>query len=168
MNTLVTYIIIGVAAVVLVAAFFYFYRRKGGGHLGQFHGNIYEIARRNSNFRTVIDTGKHAQIVVMSIPEAGEIGMETHPSIDQTLIFIEGTGKGILNGKSFEVEANDLVFVPAGTQHNFVNTGHEPLKLFTIYGPPAHRPNTVHKTKADADKDETDTYEKNEQETIKS
>ncbi len=168
MNISFTYIGIGLGVVVIAAAFFYFFKYKGGGHVGQFHGNIYEIARKNSNFRTVVDTGKQAQVVVMSIPEGGEIGMETHKTIDQTLIFMEGTGKGILNGKSFEVKANDLVFVPAGTQHNFVNTGHEPLKLFTIYAPPAHRPTTVHKTKADADKDTTDTYETEEKEEVKS
>jgi|SRR5579859_1014008 len=157
MNISFTYISIGIGlACVVAAAFFYFYRQKDT--ISQLHGDIYAIARENTYFRKVIDTGKYAQVVVMSIPEEGEIGMETHPTTDQTLIFIEGIGKATLNGKTFDVKANDLVFVPAGTQHNFVNTGQQPLKLFTIYGPPAHRPTTVHKTKEDADKDKTDYY----------
>jgi mannose-6-phosphate isomerase-like protein (cupin superfamily) len=163
-NISFTHIVAGIVVVGCTLAalyYFYFYAHNG---TSQFHGNIYAIARENNNFRKVVDTGKYAQVVVMAIPQDGEIGMETHPTTDQTLIFIEGTGKGILNGKSFEVKANDLVFVPAGTQHNFVNTGSDPLKLFTIYGPPAHRPTTVHKTKEDADKDKTDYYKKDETE----
>lgn len=127
-------------------------------HIAPFHSDIYKEAELNNNFRKVLATGQKSQIVVMSIPVGGEIGQETHPHTDQTLIFVEGTGIGILNGKEFKIKAHDIVLVPAGTQHNFVNTGSKALKLFTIYAPPAHRTTTVHKTKEDADKDKRDKY----------
>ena len=116
-----------------------------------FNEDISTLARKNSFFRQVIVTGKHSQVVLMSIPAGGEIGEETHPAVDQTLIFVEGHGQAIVNGEQSRVGPNSLCFVPAGTRHNFVNTGASDLKLYTIYGPPQHAPGTVHKTKAEAD-----------------
>lgn len=87
----------------------------------------------------------------MTIPPEGEIGEEVHPDVDQILIFVEGQGEAVLEGKRSSVGPNDLVFVKAGTRHNFVNTGEAPLRLVTIYAPPEHEPGTVHATKEEAD-----------------
>jgi len=87
----------------------------------------------------------------MTIPPGGEIGDEVHPDTDQVLAFVDGRGEAILDGERSEVSADDLVFVRAGTRHNFLNTGDESLRLITIYAPPEHAPGTVHQTKAEAD-----------------
>ena len=113
--------------------------------------DILQEARNNEAFRREILTGEHEQVVVMTIPPGGEIGDEVHPDTDQVLTFVDGTGEARLDGETTEVEPNDLVFVRAGTRHNFVNTGDRPLRLITIYAPPEHEPGTVHQTKAEAD-----------------
>lgn len=115
-----------------------------------FAQNIKEAAKENTNFRTVLYTGTYGQLVVMSIPVGGDIGEETHQGTDQVLFFVEGEGEAILNGESRKVYKHDVVFVPAGTLHNFKNVGSEDLKLFTVYAPPQHPDKTVHKTKAEA------------------
>ena len=112
--------------------------------------DILQEARNNEAFRREILTGEHEQVVVMTIPPGGEIGDEVHPDTDQVLTFVDGTGEARLDGETTEVEPNDLVFVRAGTRHNFVNTGHRPLRLITIYAPPEHDPGTVNQTKAEA------------------
>jgi mannose-6-phosphate isomerase-like protein (cupin superfamily) len=109
------------------------------------------LALANSNFRKVVVTGEHAQIVLMSIPVGGDIGDEVHNDVDQTLMFVAGTGEAVVGEMRKKVEANSLAFVPAGTRHNFINTGSTALKLLTVYAPPQHAPGTVHKTKAEAD-----------------
>jgi mannose-6-phosphate isomerase-like protein (cupin superfamily) len=96
-------------------------------------------------------TGDHEQVVVMTIPPGGEIGEEVHDSTDQVLVFVDGQGEAQLDGRSSEIATNDLVFVRAGTRHNFINRGDGPLRLITIYAPPEHEPGTVHRTKAEAD-----------------
>ena len=113
--------------------------------------DILQEARNNEAFRREILTGEHEQVVVMTIPPGGEIGDEVHPDTDQVLTFVDGTGEARLDGETTGVEPNDLVFVRAGTRHNFVNTGDRPLRLITIYAPPEHDPGTVHQTKAEAD-----------------
>ena len=118
--------------------------------------DIVGLARDNDAFRREAITGEHAQLVTMTIPPGGEIGEEVHPDTDQLLIFVEGTGQAILEGEGSPVDRNDLVFVKAGTKHNFVNTGDVPLRLVTIYAPPEHPPGTVHPTKAEADAAEAD------------
>lgn len=115
-----------------------------------FHDDILRRARENTYFRQELSTGAHAQVVVMSIHPGGEIGMETH-DVDQVLVFVEGSGEAAVGGERKAVTAGQLVFVPAGTAHNFVNTGRVDLKLYTVYAPPEHAPGTVHKTKAEAD-----------------
>lgn len=114
-------------------------------------GQIAEEARKNTDFRREVVTGSHSQVVLMSIPVGGEIGEETHEHVDQTLVFVSGQGEAILNGQRQPVTVNTLCFVPAGTRHNFVNTGSEPLQLYTVYAPPEHAPGTVFHTKAEAD-----------------
>jgi mannose-6-phosphate isomerase-like protein (cupin superfamily) len=112
--------------------------------------NIPELARGNDAFRRTIVTGEHAQLVVMTIQPGEEIGEETHEG-DQLLYFVDGVGDAIIEGESSALGPGDVVFVPAGTLHNFVSTGSEPLRLATVYAPPEHPAGTVHETKADAD-----------------
>ncbi|MDZ7931618.1 cupin domain-containing protein [Rhodococcus sp. NPDC076796] len=115
------------------------------------HYTIEDIARANPDFRKVLWTGKYAQIVLMTIPVGGEIGDEVHETTDQILNFVAGTGEAVLNGQSHRVEAGDLCAVAAGAQHNFRNTGDEPLVLYTVYGPPEHAAGASYATKVDAD-----------------
>jgi mannose-6-phosphate isomerase-like protein (cupin superfamily) len=112
---------------------------------------IVEVATANDAFRREVLTGEHEQVVVMTIPAGGEIGDEVHPDTDQVLLFIEGRGEARIDGRASEVGPNDLVFVRAGSRHNFVNIGDGPLRLVTVYAPPEHPPGTVHATKAEAD-----------------
>ncbi|MGA3057665.1 MAG: cupin domain-containing protein [Candidatus Limnocylindrales bacterium] len=116
-----------------------------------FNEDIVKRAKANTYFREVLATGPNSQVVVMSIPPGGEIGSEVHPDVDQVLVFVQGEGQAILNGERSAVSVDRLVHVPAGTRHNFVNTGSTDLRLYTIYAPPEHAPGTIHKTKAEAD-----------------
>jgi mannose-6-phosphate isomerase-like protein (cupin superfamily) len=113
--------------------------------------DIVQLARSNDAFRREIATGEHSQIVAMTIPPGGEIGEEVHQENDQLLVFVDGQADAVLEGKTTQVTPNDLVLVPAGTRHNFINTGSSPLRLVTVYAPPEHAPGTVHQTKAEAD-----------------
>jgi len=116
------------------------------------HFAIATVAQKNPDFRRVLWTGKHTQLVVMTIPPNGEIGEEIHPDTDQLLVFVSGVGEARVSGQKRKVEAGDLVAVPAGVKHNFVNTGPDPLVLYTVYGPPEHAEGTVHRTKEEAEK----------------
>jgi mannose-6-phosphate isomerase-like protein (cupin superfamily) len=116
-----------------------------------FNEDIVKRARLNSFFREVLSTGPHSQVVVMSIPPGGEIGSEVHDDVDQVLVFVQGEGEAILDGEKSVVGPDRLVHVPAGTRHNFVNTGKADMRLYTIYAPPEHKPGTIHRTKAEAD-----------------
>ncbi len=111
-------------------------------------------AARLDNFRTVLHTGVHTQVVAMTLQPGEDIGAEVHPDNDQVLLFTEGTARADLAGDTREVTAGDLVVVPAGTEHNFTNTGDGLLRLLTVYGPPDHAPDTVHATKAEAEQAE--------------
>ena len=113
--------------------------------------DIARAARDNQAFRREVMTGEHEQVVVMTIPPGGEIGEEVHPDTDQVLAFVDGQGEAQLDDVATPVGPNDLVFVRAGTKHNFINTGDGPLRLITIYAPPEHAPGTVHQTKEEAD-----------------
>ena len=113
--------------------------------------DIVRAARDNDAFRREVVTGTYEQVVVMTIPPGGEIGDEVHNDTDQVLAFVDGRGEAILDGERSPIGPNDLVFVRAGTRHNFVNTGNEPLRLLTVYAPPEHEPGTVHQTKEEAD-----------------
>lgn len=118
--------------------------------------NIDHSTKQNNTFRTALWTGNHLQLTLMSINPGEDIGLEIHPNIDQFLRVEQG--KGIVRmGKNrdnldFERKVGDgwAIFVPAGTWHNVINTGHFPLKLYSIYAPPQHPKGTVHQTKADA------------------
>ncbi|MFZ3069282.1 MAG: cupin domain-containing protein [Microgenomates group bacterium] len=105
----------------------------------------------NTNFRKVLFTGAHSQLVVMSLLPGEDIGMEVHANVDQFFRFEAGQGKAILNGEEILFKANDVVVVPAGTNHNIINSSTtEPLKLYTIYSPANHPEGTIHATKEDA------------------
>ncbi len=120
-------------------------------------GNIEEITEKNIYFRQVIYTAVHSQLVVMSIEPGGDIGMEVHPDVDQFLRIEEGRGKAILNGEEHDLREGDAIVVPAGTNHNIINTSQtDALKLYTIYSPPNHPDGKVHKTRAEAMADEED------------
>jgi mannose-6-phosphate isomerase-like protein (cupin superfamily) len=113
--------------------------------------DIIGLVMENPSFRRVVETGEHCQVVLMSIAPGGEIGEETHDHVDQVLIFVAGAGEAVLEGERTPIGPGRLVFVPAGTKHNFVNSGDGDLKLYTVYAPPEHAPGTVHETKAEAD-----------------
>ncbi len=115
------------------------------------HFTIATAAEKSPDFRRVLWTGQHTQLVIMTIPPGGEIGEEVHEDTDQILTFVSGTGEARVAGEKKEVVSGDLVVVPAGTKHNFVNTGPNPLVLYTVYGPPEHADGAVHKTKEEAD-----------------
>ncbi len=121
-----------------------------------FQTNIFKVTQDNPNFRQVLFTGAKSQLVVMNIPAGGEIGEETHPHVEQILFFLSGTGKAILDDIETPIAEGDMVVVTPGTKHNFINTGSEDLKVYTIYCPPNHIDGRIHKTKADADADQED------------
>ena len=108
-------------------------------------------AAEHDDFRTVLDTNEHTQVVAMTLRPGEDIGAEVHDENDQVLIFTEGTVRAEVGGETRDVGAGDLVVVPAGTEHNFTNTGSGLVRLLTVYGPPDHAPDTVHRTKADAE-----------------
>ncbi len=114
----------------------------------------YEIARtaeQSADFRRVLWTGEHSQLVIMTIPPGGEIGEEVHEDNDQILSFVSGLGKAVVAGETRSVGPGDVVVVPAGVEHNFLNDGPNPLVLYTVYGPPDHADGAVHATKEEAD-----------------
>jgi mannose-6-phosphate isomerase-like protein (cupin superfamily) len=102
------------------------------------HFTIATVAEQSADFRRVLWTGEHAQLVIMTIPVDGEIGEETHEDTDQILTFVSGTGEAVVSGETKQVAQGDLVVVPAGKKHNFRNTGPNPLVLYTVYGPAEH------------------------------
>jgi len=115
------------------------------------HFTIATVAEKSKDFRQVLWTGKHTQLVVMTIPPGGEIGEEVH-EVDQILSFVSGVGKAVVSGQTRNVTQGDLVVVPANHKHNFVNAGPNPLVLYTVYGPPEHADGAVHHTKEEADR----------------
>lgn len=114
-----------------------------------FRGDIEKLTESNSDFRRVLFTGAHIQIVAMSLAPNEDIGAETHP-VDQCFFIEEGQGQATLGDKLSPIKEDDAVCVPAGMRHNIRNTGKKALKLFTTYSPPQHPPGTVHHTKQEA------------------
>lgn len=113
--------------------------------------DIEKATKRNESFRRVLYTGANLQLVVMTLKPGEEIGEETHDDRDQFFRIEDGEGTIVIDGKRHPVEDDFAVIVPAGALHNVINTGKEPLKLYTVYGPPEHKDGTVHRTKAEAD-----------------
>lgn len=118
--------------------------------------NIEEITLANNYFRQVLFTGKYSQLVLMCLQISEEIGMEVHETVDQFFRIEEGEGKVVMNGEENQFKNGFVFIVPAGTQHNVINTGAVPLKLYTIYSPANHRDGVIHKTKVEALADTTD------------
>ncbi|MBI2196351.1 cupin domain-containing protein [Candidatus Daviesbacteria bacterium] len=113
--------------------------------------NIEEKTLQNENFREVLYTAQHSQLVVMSLQPNEEIGEEVHEIVDQFLRIEQGDGKAILDGEEHTLTDGSAVVVPAGTKHNIINTSSEKqLKLYTIYSPAHHKDGTIHKTKQNA------------------
>lgn len=115
---------------------------------------ILKRSLENEDFRETVITGKMCQVVLMTLQPGEEIGAEVHDDHDQILVLTEGNGQAVLEGQAREVGTNDLIFVNAGVEHNFINTGARPLKLYTVYAPPEHAAGTRHATKAEADRAE--------------
>ena len=110
-----------------------------------------KIAKENSYFRKVLFTGTQTQLVVMALLPGEDIGTEVHGAVDQLLYVVQGGGTAVFVEVKETFGKGAMFCVPAGTTHNVVNTGDEPLKLFTIYSPPQHPAGTVHETKMEAD-----------------
>jgi mannose-6-phosphate isomerase-like protein (cupin superfamily) len=115
-----------------------------------FSQNIEEATLANDNFRKVLYTGPHSQLVLMSLNSGEEIGMEVHNDNDQFFRFETGQGKVIIDGNEYDVTDGSASIVPAGAQHNVINTGSGKLKLYTIYSPAHHKDGIVRATKAEA------------------
>ena len=115
--------------------------------------NIESVSVKNENFRQVLYTAKNCQLVVMALNPKEEIGMEVH-QLDQFFRVEEGMGEAVLDGIHKTISAGFAVLVPAGTNHNIINTGTVPMKLYTLYSPPNHRDGVIHRTRADAEKDD--------------
>ena len=115
--------------------------------------NIEVTTIKNDAFRRVLYTAKHCQLVVMTLKPNEEIGMELH-ELDQFFRVEEGTGEAVLDGVRTAISAGFAILVPAGTNHNIINTGTAALKLYTLYAPPNHRDGVVHLTRAEAEKDD--------------
>lgn len=110
-----------------------------------------KAAKENTAFRSVLYTGERSQLVMMALAPGEEIGLETHAHVDQLLYVVTGEGVAVFGDARQPCPKGAVFCVPAGTKHNLVNTGAEPLKLLTVYSPPQHARGTVHVTKADAD-----------------
>jgi len=115
--------------------------------------NIEGITVKNEDFRQVLYTARNCQLVVMALKPKEEIGMEVH-QLDQFFRVEEGSGEAVLDGVRTAIGAGFAVLVPAGANHNIINTGNTPLKLYTLYSPPNHRDGIVHHTRAQAEKDD--------------
>ena len=119
-----------------------------------FNANIEKETLENSNFRKVLYTGKHCQLVLMSLKPNEEIGMEVHTDNDQFFRFEKGEGKCVIDSNEYTLGDGSVIIVPAGAQHNIINTSAvEDLKLYTIYSPAHHKDGVVRATKEEAEKD---------------
>lgn len=116
-----------------------------------FVDSIERLTEENDDFRRVLYTGRGLQLVLMAIPPGEEIGEETHEDRDQFFRVEGGEGEIWIDGACHRVKADDGIVVPQGARHNVVSRGSEPLRLYTIYGPPEHVDGAVHRTRADAD-----------------
>lgn len=112
--------------------------------------DIYRATEENEYFRRVLFTTERSQLVVMSVLPGDDIGLEVH-DLDQVLVFVSGKGYSLLAGERRALGPGTVVVVPAGVEHNIVNDGDTPLKLYTVYAPPEHADGTIHRTKAEAD-----------------
>ncbi|MBU4479919.1 cupin domain-containing protein [Patescibacteria group bacterium] len=116
--------------------------------------NIENLTKENTNFRKVLYTGKHSQLVLMSLKPMEDIGMEVHEDTDQFFRVDAGKGKVVLDDVETMIEDGFAIIIPAGTQHNVINTSEtEDMKLYTIYSPAHHQDGVTHPTKEEAEAD---------------
>ena len=121
----------------------------------EYKGNIETDTTDNTNYRKVLYTAKHLQLVVMSLKPGEDIGMEKHPSTDQFIRVEDGKGKAIINGDEYILRVGDCVVIPQGSEHNIINTSKvKELKVYTVYSQPEHPDLIVEATKADAKRKE--------------
>lgn len=111
--------------------------------------DIEKATEDNDDYRRVVYTGKHLQLVLMTLQPGEAIGEEVHDTHDQFFRFEKGHGEVVIDGVTHAIKADFGVIVPAGAKHNVINTGHKPLRLYTLYGPPEHRDGVLQPTKAD-------------------
>jgi mannose-6-phosphate isomerase-like protein (cupin superfamily) len=121
--------------------------------------DLESLAINNVYFRQVLYTTPYSQLVLMSLEPKEEIGAETHKLVDQFFRVEEGMGQAIIDGVMIKIKAGYGMVIPAGTRHNIINMGDTPMKLYTIYSPPNHKDETIHKTKADAEADVNDHFD---------
>jgi mannose-6-phosphate isomerase-like protein (cupin superfamily) len=119
-----------------------------------FVADIEALTTGNGDFRRVLYTGKFLQLVLMALKPGEEIGEEVHEDHDQFFRIESGSGEVLIDGVRTPIKDDDAVIVPAGARHNVINTGDQPLTLYTLYGPPDHRDGVVHRTKAEAEASE--------------
>jgi mannose-6-phosphate isomerase-like protein (cupin superfamily) len=124
---------------------------QGGLIVKGYCDDIEKLTVENTDFRRVLYTGGHLQLVLMTLPPGCDIGAEVHEDRDQFFRFEEGTGAVDIDGVANPVQDGTAVIVPAGARHNVRNTGDRPLKLYTIYGPPEHKDGIVQATRQEAD-----------------
>lgn len=119
--------------------------------------NIETLTIENENFRQVLFTSEHSQLVIMALKPNESIGLEVHEVVDQFFRVEVGEGKLVIDGLEHKIKDGDAFIVPAGTQHNVINSSTEkPLKLYTLYSPPHHKDGVLHKTKLEAETDTED------------
>lgn len=111
--------------------------------------NIEKLTVENDNYRKVLYTGKHMQLVLMTLQPGEGIGLEQHEGHDQFFRIEEGQGRATIDDNTYDIQDDDAIIVPAGAWHNVINTGTSPLRLYTLYAPPEHREGVLHPTKAD-------------------
>ena len=116
--------------------------------------DIEELTEHNKDFRRILYTGKHLQLVLMALQPGEEIGEESHANHDQFFRIERGKGEVVIDGVRTKIKSDDAIIVPAGTRHNLINTSEKPLKFYTIYGPAQHRDGIVRGTKMEADASE--------------
>ena len=119
-----------------------------------FVDDIEGITEKNRDFRRVVFTGKHMQLVLMSLRKGEEIGEEVHEGHDQFIRIEKGRAEVVIDGETHKVRADDAVIIPAGARHNVINTGNKRLKLYTLYGPPEHEDGLVQRRKDKAGREE--------------
>jgi mannose-6-phosphate isomerase-like protein (cupin superfamily) len=113
-----------------------------------FTADLQSQAKENDNFREVLFTGNYSQLVLMSIEPGDDIGAEVH-GLDQFIAVVEGQSEAVIDGEKETLQAGEAVVIPAGSEHNVVNTGDQALKLYTVYSPPEHEDGVVHENKED-------------------
>lgn len=116
-----------------------------------FIADIEDRTEKNRDFRHVLYTGPHIQLVLMSLNPGEDIGEEVHEDTDQFFRVEEGKGEFVIDGRATPIESDMAMVIPAGAKHNIRNTGHKSLKLYTLYAPPHHEDGTVHRTRLEAE-----------------